>query len=366
MLRPEKGDILLLVGTRKGLALLHTGPDRERWQFHGLHLAGYEINHAILDQRDSARLIATANSSWFGSQLQISDDFGETWRDPQSSLGFSEGSEKKVERLWHIEPGPDHQPGMLYAGVAPAALFRSKDRGETWEEVSGLNDHATREKWSPGAGGLMVHSIYLEQEGPGRAFVGISAAGVFRSDDGGTTWAPRNQGVLADFLPEHYPEVGQCVHHLVGARQVPGRLYQQNHCGVYRSDDAGDTWVDLSEGLPSRFGFVIAVHPHDPDTIFVVPEDDASRRWTCGGVFAVYRSRNRGETWEKLTHGLPQENAYLHLYREGMAVDSFDPFGLYVATATGEIFYSLDEGKSWRLLADWLPPIYSIEAAVME
>lgn len=365
MSKPNSGEVLLLAGTRKGLAIFHSSGERKRWEFHGLYLPGYEINHAVLDQRRKPRLIATANSAWFGSQLQISDDFGETWRDPQEPLGFAEESGEKLERLWHIEPDVDEDTSTVYAGVAPAALFRSQDGGESWQEVSSLRQHPTREQWMPGAGGLMVHSIYLENNGGKRIYVGISAAGVFRSDDHGETWQPCNKGVLADFQPDKYPEVGQCVHHLVGARQRPGVLYQQNHCGVYRSDDAGATWVDINDGVPSRFGFVIAAHPHDPDTVYVVPEEGPDRRWSCGNAFTVYRSRDRGQSWEGLTQGLPQRNAFAHLYREGMTTDTLDPFGLYMGTSNGRIVYSLDEGDSWHSLAEWLPPVFSVSAVVV-
>jgi len=264
-----------------------------------------------------------------------------------------------VERIWSlVADGND-----LLAGIDPATLFRSRDGGETWEELAGLGEHPTREQWFPGAGGLMVHAIVPRADG--QLFVGISAAGVFLSDDDGATWSPRNTGVRADFLPDKFPEVGQCVHCLRGHPTDPEVLYQQNHCGVYRTEDGGREWTDITDGLPSRFGFPIAVHPHAGDTIFVILEESDQNRVTCGGAFRVFRSTNRGDSWEALTNGLPQVNAFQNVMRAAMAVDSFDEPGVYVGTQGGQLLASRDAGDHWEAIFNWLPPVFSVEAAIV-
>jgi photosystem II stability/assembly factor-like uncharacterized protein len=234
-----------------------------------------------------------------------------------------------------------------------------------WQEIKSLTNHATRKNWSPGAGGLMVHSICQHPTDEKKMFVGISAAGVFSTEDGGETWEPRNKGVLAEFLPDQYPTVGQCVHHLELHPSNPELLYQQNHCGVYRSENSGKDWIDISEGLPSRFGFPLQIHSHDPNTIYVIPEEGAEFRCPVNGEFGVYRSRNRGGTWEKLAKGLPSHNVYMHVHRQAMAIDTCESCGVYVGGSTGEIFFSRDEGNSWEVLAQHLAPIFSISCAVV-
>jgi photosystem II stability/assembly factor-like uncharacterized protein len=276
---------------------------------------------------------------------------------------FPENSGLKLDRIWHIEPGLPSEPGVLYAGVAPAALFRSEDSGQTWRELTGLTDHPTRREWNPGAGGLCLHSIVLDPANAKHFFVGISAAGVFRTEDGGATWRTANRGTRAEFMPNKLPEFGQCVHKLLMAPGQPPLLYQQNHCGVYRSADAGESWQEITAGLPSDFGFPLAIHPRDRETIYVLPLKGAEFRCPVENKLRVFRSRDGGRNWSALTAGLPQENAFTSVYREGMAVDRADPAGIYFGTNTGKVYSSRDEGDTWQLLADNLPPVFSVEAA---
>lgn len=351
---------LLLAGTKKGL-FIFTSAERGRWERRGPFLKGKEVHHAIYDAR-IARVFATANDSWFGSEVAYSDDLGATWQTAQRSPAFAEASGLKVDLIWHLEPGHAAEPRVLYAGVSPAALFRSEDAGETWSEVTALSQHPTRDRWNPGAGGLCLHSIQLDPAHPQRLFVGISAVGVFRSDDGGATWATKNRGTRAEFQPERFPEFGQCVHKLLVSPAQPDLLYQQNHCGVYRSADAGDSWQEITAGLPSDFGFPLAVHPREAGTICVLPLDGAEFRCTAGGRLRVFRTRDGGETWHPLEQGLPDE-AFCGVLREGMSADRAEPAGFYFGTNTGKIFASRDAGDTWRLLADDLPPISSVSVS---
>ena len=355
--------ILLLIGTRKGGFIAASDAARRSWTISGPLMKGCEVNHLAWIP-DAQTIILAGKSSWWGPATQISRDLGETWHEPAAPIRFEEGRAHSVERIWAIK-SDRRVPGRLYAGVDPGALFVSDDGGERWREIESLTEHPTRAKWFPGAGGLMVHSIGFPHGRPLRLVVGLSAAGVFRSDDSGATWAPKNTGVRADFLPDKFPEVGQCVHHLEVHPQASDVLYQQNHCGVYRSDDAGETWVDISEGLPSRFGFPIAVLPNQGDTIFVIPEESDQARVTPEGAFRIFRSRNRGASWEPLTTGLPQANAYTNVMRMASTVDTLDPAGVYVGTQGGQILASRDAGDRWETIFNWLPPIYSLEAAVV-
>ena len=356
-----KRKTLLLAGTKKGL-FLFSSANRRRWERSGPFQAGREINHAIYDARDG-RVWAAANDSWFGCELACSADLGQTWNN--TPLKFPEASGTKLDRIWHIEPGRAGEPRVLYAGVAPAALFRTGDGGQSWNEVVTLTRHPTRERWHPSAGGLCLHSIVVDNSRAQRMFVGISAVGVFRTEDGGATWQAANQGTRAEFLPEKYPEFGQCVHKLLMSDGESPVLFQQNHCGVYRSADAGKSWREISAGLPSDFGFPLAVHPRQPGTIYVLPLKGAEFRCPPEGRLRVFRSRDAGETWQALAAGLPQENVYAGIYREGMAMDTQDPAGIYFGTNTGKIYSSADEGDSWRLLADNLPPVYSVATGII-
>ncbi len=361
----KQGTILVLVGTRKGALIFRSDARRRSWKLDGVYHKGQDIRHFILDPRDSETLYATVNNDWFGSDIQRSKDRGRTWQKTKGGVRYEKDAGLSVKRIWHIRPGRESEPGVVYAGVDPAGLFRSNDGGATWAEVRGLNRHSTRSRWNPGAGGLIVHTILLDPENPRRMYVAISAAGVFRSDDGGQSWYPRNKGTRVDFQPNKYPVVGQCVHKLAMAPGRPTLLYQQNHCGMYRSDSAGDKWTDISRGLPSRFGFPIAVHPRDPGTIWVLPHIGAEWRVFPNGCTAAYRSTNGGRTWQKQTRGLPTRNAFLTVLREASSTDACDPAGVYFGTETGQLFYSRNEGRQWGLLADNLPGIQSVEAATI-
>ena len=374
----RSGSPFLLVGTRKGAFILTGDRSRRHWQVSGPYSPGTDIFHLTYDSRSEGRILAASNSMWFGPQVEYTDDFGGTWVQAEEQPRFRDKPEyaehdgATVRNIWHIEPGRTCEPGTLYAGVQPAALFKSTDSGATWHELEGLGKHPTRSEWMPGFGGLCLHSIALDPQQTSRMWVGISAAGVFRTDDGGDTWQPANRGVRADFNPaDPLPEWGQCPHKLLPHPTTAGLLYQQNHCGVFRTDNYGAQWTDITEGLPSRFGFVIGIHHSDPDTLFVLPEDEVlgtdvggGIRYASGARFRVFRSRTGGQYWEPLTNGLPQEHAYLHVLREGMATDTLDPMGIYVGTVNGQLFYSRDEGDNWELLVENLPPINSVEAAI--
>ena len=350
--------VVLLAGTKKGLFLFRSDGLRQDWTLEGPHLEGWSVYHAIVDPRDGA-LHACTNHEVYGATVHRSRDRGKTWESAET-LGLPEDSELKLERTWHIEPGHADQPGTLWLGAAPGVLFRSDDGGATWEVVEGLLTHPTRERWHPGAGGMCCHSIQLDPADVNRLHIGISAAGVFRTDDAGEHWTPANSGTAADFLPDPYPELGQCVHKLLRCADSP-RLWQQNHCGVYRSDDSGDSWERLDgNGLPSGFGFALALHPQDPDTAFVVPIEGAENRVTSDGRLGVYRTSDAGASWALSMEGLPRQ-AWTGVLREGMASDRFDPVGLYLGAQSGSVFGSADEGQTWSEIASQLPPVLSVE-----
>jgi photosystem II stability/assembly factor-like uncharacterized protein len=352
--------VVVPVGTRKGLFLLESDESRREWRLEGPLLQGWSVFHAVVDPRDGV-LHAATNSEVYGATVHRSADRGRTWERAEE-LGLPEESGLTLEKTWHVEPGRDGEDGRLWLGGAPGVLFRTDDGGATWEPLASLYAHETRTQWNPGAGGMCCHSIQLDPNEPSRMYVGISAAGVFRSEDGGESWTPANRGTAADFLPETYPEVGQCVHKVLVHPERPDRLWQQNHCGVYRSDDRGESWERLDgNGLPSDFGFPVALHPRDPDTAFFVPEEGAENRVTSDGRLGVYRTRDAGESWELSSEGLPVP-AWLAVLREGLAFDRLDPFGVYLGTQSGSVFVSPDEGETWTEAASHLPPVLSVEA----
>ncbi|HEY3069087.1 MAG TPA: hypothetical protein VGJ34_02135 [Gaiellaceae bacterium] len=354
--------VRILVGTRKGLFVLVGGDERREWKIEGPYLEGWDVFHAVLDPRDGA-IYAATNNFVYGATVHRSTDLGATWTRSEE-IGLPEESGLTLEKTWHVEPGREGEDGRLWLGGAPGVLFRSDDSGATWQVVDSVLNHETRDHWNPGAGGMCCHSIQLDPSTPDRMYIGISAAGVFRSEDGGESWVAANKGTAADFMPDPYPDVGQCVHKLLVHPQRPDRLWQQNHCGVYRSDDRGQSWERLDgNGLPSGFGFPIALDPRDPDTAFVVPEYGAENRVTVDGRLGIYRTRDAGESWELMTDGLP-EPAWAAVMREGFAFDRLDPFGVYLGTQSGSVFASADGGESWSEAASQLPTILSVEAAV--
>jgi hypothetical protein len=361
---------VLMVGTKRGLFLM-TSEDRLQWEIVPTALGataygGGRIFFAALDQRGTTpRLFAADNGDFFGSFLRYSDDFGQTWHEPERGIQFPEESGKKLVNIWTVVPGRASQPGVVYAGVDPADLWISEDGGVTWDLNEALANHPTREQWNPGAGGLCLHTIIPDYADPTRMWLGISAVGCLRSEDGGHSWTFANKGTRADFQPEKYPEFGQCLHRMVQHPTQPEVLYQQNHCGVYKTANAGDEWEDLKANLPGDFGFPIALDPHHPDTFYVVVENEA--RANYGDQFTIYRTQNAGAEWEALTEGLPAgPGVRLGVLRHGMCNDSHDPCGVYVGTNTGQLFASADRGDSWRLIADYLPSIYSVTATVIE
>jgi photosystem II stability/assembly factor-like uncharacterized protein len=347
--------VLALVGTRKGLFVLRAEDDRSSWHAEGPLLEGWGVYHAVVDERDRTVHVA-ANHTTYGPTVQRSADGGKTWRRSRQ-IGLPAASGLILNAAWHIEPGRPEEPETLYLGGDPGVLFRSDDGGETWEPNRGILKHPTRERWFAGAGGMCCHSIQLDPRQAERIYVGITSAGVFRSDDGGETWLARNKGVAGDFLPDPYAEVGQCPHKLLLHPARPDRLWQQNHCGVYRSDDRGDSWIRLDDhGLPSGFGFPLMLDPGDPDKAFVIPEKGFEYHYSADGRLAVYRTMDAGETWESMSTGLP-EQAWAAVLREACA---FDADSLYFGTQGGS-FFVLAEGDTWVEAVRHLPPILSVE-----
>jgi photosystem II stability/assembly factor-like uncharacterized protein len=353
---------VLLVGTRKGAFILESNAGRKKWTTRGPLCEGWPI-HAMAIDPASRTVFAAGGSGWYGPAVWRSDDLGEGWT--HSSAGLSYGDDgPKIETVW----GVAQKNGTVYAGVEPAGLFRSDDGGATWSHVDGLTKHPTRDKWQPGGGGLCLHSIVPHPTDDNRVWVGISAVGTFETRDGGKTWETRNRGVRAGFLPpeEQYPEFGQCVHKVVLAADGGERLFQQNHSGVFRSSDGGREWQDITAGLPSTFGFPMVAHPREKDTVWTVPlNGDDKGRFMPDGKAAVWRSDDAGGTWARLDQGLPQEGAYMTVLRDAMAVDQHKSVGVYFGTTGGELYGSGDEGATWRPIAEHLPSIWSVEAAVI-
>ena len=362
---PKSGDTVVLVGTVKGAFALHAGAGRGEWRLGGPWFAGQAVYAMCYDGRAGRRRLWAASSSpHWGTVLRTSDDFGRTFTEPEAApVRFPDDTGAALKQVWQLRTGGEAEPDVLYCGVEPAALFVSRDAGTSWSLMRGLWDHPHRPQWQPGGGGLCLHTIVPDALNPARLFVAISTGGVYRSDDTGASWRACNRGIRAPFLPDPDAEFGQCVHKMVQHPTAPERLYLQHHWGVYRSDDAGERWRPIGAPLPSDFGFAIAVHPHEPDTVYVLPLESDEFRCTPEGRLRVYRSRDGGETWHALTSGLPQEHAYETVLRDGLAIDQARPAGIYFGTRSGKVFGSVDDGESWRLLADGLPPVTCVKVA---
>ncbi len=352
---------MLLVGTSKGAFLFDGDASRKSWSLRGPLCEGWPIHDLSVDPASGA-ILAAGGSAWYGPAVFRSEDLGATWT--HSSEGLTYGDDgPKIPTIWNVTAAH----GSIWAGVEPAGLFRSDDDGATWSHVSGLRDHPSQPTWQPGAGGLICHTIVPHPTDAARMWVAISAVGTFATEDDGATWEARNRGVAAVGGPDLYPETGQCVHKLVMAAGEPDRFYQQNHSGVYRSADAGRNWEDISEGLPSEFGFVMAAHPRDTNTGWVIPLSHPEEgRLAPDGAFAVWRTSDRGDSWERHGDGLPQENAFVGVLREALAVDRLDPVGVFFGTSTGQLYGSADEGRTWNVVAANLPPIWSVETLVVD
>ncbi len=366
----KSGDVLLLVGTMKGAFLLKSTAERTDWTVGGPYFPGRAIYALAHDQRNGRnRLWAAVNSSFWGSYLSTSDNLGRDWSEPEAySIKFPEGSDTALKQIWQLEEGHGDDPDTIFCGVEPAALFRSDDAGASWSLVQGLFDHPHRPQWQPGGGGLCLHTILQDRSNRDRMHIAISTGGCYRTDDGGKSWNARNVGVRADFLPpEHrYPEFGQCVHKMVSHRANPDRMFLQNHWGLYRSDDGADSWTDIANGVPSDFGFAMVGDPNDANSVFIIPLESDEFRCVPEAKLRVYRTRNAGESWEPLANGLPQENAFESVLRDGMGTDSLNPAGIYFGTRSGKLFGSNNAGESWQSIAKGLPPIVCVKASVVK
>ncbi len=389
--------VRVLVGTRKGAFILTSDGKREQWEVSGPHFAGWEIYHLKGSPVDPSRLYASQSSGWYGQIIQRSDDGGKTWLQPGTPPGepptpgppkaasnkfvydasaetgkpltthqWYDGTQHPWEfkRVWHLEPSLT-DPDAVYAGVEDAAIFRSTDGGVNWHELPGLRGHGSGPKWQPGAGGMCLHTIILDPSNPGRIFIAISAAGAFRTDDAGKTWKPINRGLYSQYIPDPRAEVGHCVHHIAMHRSRPGVLFMQKHWDVMRSNDAGESWQEVSGNLPTDFGFVIDVHAHEPETIYVVPIKSDSEHYVPDGMLRVFRSRTGGNEWEALTKGLPQSDCYVNVLRDAMAVDSLDKCGVYFGTTGGQVYASADAGDNWAPIVRDLPAVLSVEVQTL-
>jgi len=389
--------VRVLVGTRKGAFILTSDGKREKWDVSGPHFAGWEMYHLKGSPADPNRIYASQTSGWFGQMIQRSDDGGKTWHQPGTPPGepaapgppksesnkfaydaspetgkpltthqWYDGTQHPWEfkRVWHLEPSLT-DPATVYAGVEDAAIFRSTDGGQNWQELPGLRGHGTGPKWQPGAGGMCLHTIILDPSHPQRMYIAISAAGAFRTDDGGATWKPINRGLRSQYIPDQDAEIGHCVHHVAMHPERPGVLFMQKHWDVMRSDNAGDSWQEVSGNLPTDFGFAIDVHAHEPETIYVVPIKSDSEHYVHEGKLRVYRSRTGGNEWQPLTKGLPQRDCYVNVLRDAMAVDSLDKCGVYFGTTGGQVYASADAGDSWAPIVRDLPAVLSVEVQTL-
>ena len=368
-INPKSGDVLVMVGTMKGAFLLRSDAGRKHWEIGGPYFPGRAVYALAYDNRKGrSRVWAAVNSMHWGSFLSSSDDFGASWSAPEAyNVKFPEGADDSVKQIWQIALGASDEPDTLYCGVEPAALFKSTDAGATWSLVQGLYDHPNRPLWQPGGGGLCLHTILPDPANSKRMHIAISTGGVYRTDDGGANWQARNVGVRAQFLPpgQQYPEWGQCVHKIVSNPANSGRMYLQNHWGLYRSDDGADSWADIANGVPSDFGFAMEIDNQDPNTVFIVPLESDEFRCTPEAKLRVYRTRNGGDSWEPLTNGLPQDNAFETVLRDGMTGDKLHPMGLYFGTRSGKLFGSSDAGDSWAAIMEGLPAVVCVTSAVI-
>jgi hypothetical protein len=367
--------VRVLVGTRKGAFVLTSDGTRNRWDVSGPHFGGWEIYHVKGCPTEPNRLYASQSSSWFGQVIQRSDDGGKTWtpvgnkfeyEGPPGTHLWYDGTPRPFEftRVWHLEPSLT-DPDTVYAGIQDAALYRSVDGGQMWQELAGLRQHESAGSWQPGAGGMCLHTVLLDPSRPQRIFVAISAAGVFRTDDAGKTWRPMNRGLRSEGIPDPTAEVGHCVHRIAMHRSRPNVLFMQKHWDVMRSDDAGESWREVSGNLPSDFGFPIDVHAHEPETIYVVPIKSDSEHYLPEGRLRVYRSRTGGNEWEALTNGLPQRDCYVNVLRDAMAVDALEPGGVYFGTTGGQVYASANAGDSWTPIVRDLPSVVSVEVQTL-
>jgi photosystem II stability/assembly factor-like uncharacterized protein len=386
--------VRVLVGTRKGAFILTSDGKREKWDVSGPHFAGWEMYHLKGSPADPNRIYASQTSGWFGQLIQRSDDGGKTWHQPGTPAGqpaepgppksesnkfaydaaakpltthqWYDGTQHPWEfkRVWHLEPSLT-DPDTVYAGAEDAAIFRSTDGAKNWKELPGLRGHGTGPKWQPGAGGLCLHTIILDPSNPQRIWIAISAAGAFRTDDGGKNWKPINRGLRSQYIPDQDAEIGHCVHHIAMNPKRPGVLFMQKHWDVLRSDDAGDNWKEVSGNLPTDFGFAIDVHAHEPETIYVVPIKSDSEHYVHEGKLRVFRSRAGGNEWEALTKGLPQKDCYVNVLRDAMAVDTLDKCGIYFGTSGGQVYASADAGDSWNPIVRDLPAVMSVEVQTL-
>jgi photosystem II stability/assembly factor-like uncharacterized protein len=367
--------VRVLVGTRKGAFILTSDGTRKTWDVSGPHFAGWELYHLKGSPADPDRIYASQSSSWFGQQIQRSSDGGKSWEPVGNNFAYEgvpgthqwyDGTPHPWEfkRVWHLEPSLT-DPDTVYAGVEDAALFRTTDGGTSWQELAGLRGHGSGTHWMPGAGGMCLHTILLDPVDPKRIFIAISAAGAFRTDDGGETWRPINRGLKSEHIPDPTAEVGHCVHRLAMHASRPDVLFMQKHWDVMRSNDAGGSWHEVSGNLPTDFGFVIDVHAHEPETIYVVPIKSDSEHFPAEGKLRVWRSRTGGNEWEPLTKGLPQSNCYVNVLRDAMAVDSLESCGVYFGTTGGQVYASADAGDSWNAIVHDLPPVLSVEVQTL-
>jgi photosystem II stability/assembly factor-like uncharacterized protein len=367
--------VRVLVGTRKGAFVLTSDGKRDRWDVSGPHFAGWEVYHVKGSPADPNRLYASQSTGWFGQLIQRSDDGGATWNPVGNKFVYdgTPGTHQwydgtphpwAFERVWHVEPSFDN-PDTVYAGVQDAALFKTTDGGQNWEEMAGLRNHETAKGWAPGAGGLCLHTIVLDPRNRDRMYIAISAAGAFRSDDAGKSWKPINRGLKSEGIPDPNAEVGHCVHRLAMHPSRPDTLFMQKHWDVMRTDNAGESWTEVSGNLPTDFGFAIDVHAHEPETIYVVPIKSDSEHFPPDGQLRVYRSRSGGQEWEPLTKGLPQRDCYVNVLRDAMAVDSLDACGIYFGTTGGQVYASADAGDSWQPIVRDLPGVLSVEVQTL-